>query len=137
MPSIYGKNSALIGKVLDLRLERQNLVVSNIANINIPGYKARTLEFEKELQQAIGSPETRANITRTNAAHTPGRFDVNAFEGDMVKEFKPRTIYGADAVDLDKEMAAMSKNSLMYNALTTVVQKGFEGITKVITEGGK
>ena len=137
MPSIYGKNAALLGKVMDLRLERQNLVVSNIANINIPGYKARSLEFEKELQEAIGSPETRANITRTNAGHVPGRFYVDGFEGGLGKEFKPRTIYGADAVDLDKEMAAMSKNSLMYNALTTVVQKSFEGITKIIGEGGK
>lgn len=137
MSDIYGANAALIGKVMDLRLERQNLVMSNLANINIPGYKARSMDFESELQSAIGSQEMRANLTRTSARHVPGQFDVNGYQENVVKEFKPRTIYGADAVDMDKEMSTMAKNSLMYNALTTVMQKNFEGITKVIAEGGK
>jgi len=137
MQDLYGQNAALIGKVMDLRLERQNLVMANLANINIPGYKARTLEFEKELQQAVGSPEMRANMTRTQSSHVPGTYDPDTYQGDVLKEFKPRTIYGADAVDLDKEMSVMSKNSLMYNALSTLMQKNFEGIKTAITEGSK
>jgi len=137
MPDIYGKNADLLAKVMDLRLERQNLVMSNLANINIPGYKARSMDFENELQNALGSQEMRANITRTSAKHVPGHFDVNGYQENVVKEFKPRTIYGADAVDMDKEMSTMSKNSLMYNALTTVMQKNFEGIKTIIMDGGK
>lgn len=137
MPDIYGANADLLAKVMDLRLERQNLVVSNLANINIPGYKARTLEFESQLQQAVGDQLSKNSLTRTNAEHIPSNYDVNGFQGRAVKEFKPRTIYGADAVDMDKEMATMGKNSLMYNALVTVVQKNFEGIKTVIAEGGK
>jgi flagellar basal-body rod protein FlgB len=137
MPDIYGANADLLGKVMDLRIERQNLVVSNLANINIPGYKARSLEFESQLQQAVGSMQSKGSITRTNASHIPSSFDASGFQGRFVKEFKPRTIYGADAVDMDKEMATMGKNSLMYNALVTLVQKNFEGIKGVIAEGGK
>ncbi|GFK93745.1 Flagellar basal body rod protein FlgB [Fundidesulfovibrio magnetotacticus] len=137
MPDIYGANTDLIAKVMDLRIERQNLVMSNLANMNIPGYKARSIDFEGALQDAVGTQEMKTAVTRTNAAHVPGPYDVNGYQADVVKEFKPRTIYGADAVDLDKEMAAMAKNSLMYNSLTTVMQKGFEGIQKVIMDGGK
>uniref|UniRef100_A0A7C4ABF7 Flagellar basal body rod protein FlgB n=1 Tax=Fundidesulfovibrio putealis TaxID=270496 RepID=A0A7C4ABF7_9BACT len=137
MTKIYGANTDLLGRVMDMRLERQNLVMSNMANINIPGYKARSLEFEDQLQQAVGSAQMRGAITRTSAKHIPVAFDPDGFQGSLAKEFKPRTIYGADAVDMDKEMATMSKNSLMYNALTTVVKTGFDGIQKVIAEGGK
>ena len=44
-------------------------------------------------------------------------------------------VKGEDSVDLDKEMAKLSKNTLMYNALTTIIKKNFEGMTKVISEG--
>lgn len=137
MPDIYGPNADLLGKVMDLRLERQNLVMSNLANINVAGYKARTLEFEKELQEAVGTADMRGAMTRTNPEHIPVAFNPEGFGGDVVKEFKPRTIYGADAVDMDKEMATMAKNSLMYNALTTVVKTNFTDISKVISDGGK
>ena len=137
MQDFYGQNAALIGKVMDLRLERQNLVMSNLANINIPGYKARSLEFEKELQNAVGSPDMKANMTRTASGHVPGNYDPETYQENVLKEFKPRTIYGADAVDMDKEMATMGKNSLMYNALTTIMQKNFDGIKTAISEGGK
>jgi len=137
MSDIYGTNTSLIAKVMDLRLERQNLVMSNLANINIPGYKARSLEFENQLQQAVGTVEMRDNLTRTSGKHVPGTFDVAAYKGEDLKEFKPRTIYGADAVDMDKEMTTMAKNSLMYNALTTVMKSNFEGIQKTILDGGK
>jgi len=137
MPDIYGANADLLGKVLDLRIERQNLVMSNLANVNIPGYKARSMDFERELQSAMGTQEMKDALTRTNAAHVPGNYDVNGYQGGVLKEFKPRTIYGADAVDLDKEMTAMAKNSLMYNSLTMLTQKNFEGINKVIADGGK
>jgi len=137
MPDIYGANNDLLAKVMDMRLERQNLVVSNLANINIPGYKARSLDFENSLQQAVGTAEMRGTLTKTHDKHIPVAFNAQGFEGTAAKEFKPRTIYGADSVDMDKEMSTMAKNALMYNALTTVMQKNFEGITKTIQEGGK
>lgn len=136
MSNIYGPNTALIAKVMDMRLERQNLVMSNLANINVPGYKGRSLDFESDLQTALGLG-VKDKLTRTNPKHMPTPFNVEGFSEDVLKEFKPRTLYGQDSVDLDKEMSTMAKNSLMYNALTTVVKAGFDGVQKVITEGGK
>ena len=136
MHDIYGPNAELMGKVMDLRLERQNLVMSNLANINVQGYKARTLDFEKDLQEAVGSQELKANLTRADG-QGPSHFSAKDFDAEVIKQYKPRTVYGTDAVDMDKEMAAMSKNSLMYNALTTVVKSNFTDISKVIMDGAK
>jgi flagellar basal-body rod protein FlgB len=136
MHDIYGPNADLMAKVMDLRLERQNLVMSNLANINVTGYKARSLDFEKDLQEAVGSQELRANLSRSSGSG-PKHFDPNDFDAEVLQQYKPRTVYGVDAVDMDKEMATMAKNSLMYNAMTTVVKSNFTDITKVITDGAK
>ena len=40
-------------------------------------------------------------------------------------------------VRLGRNRADMAKNTLMYNALTDLTKKDFEGLQKVITEGGK
>ncbi|MCK9240721.1 flagellar basal body rod protein FlgB [Desulfocurvus sp.] len=136
MKSLFDSNVHLTGKVLDLRLQRQNVVMSNLANITTPNYKARRLEFEADLQAALNR-DARGKITRTDEKHMPTVFAADGFRGDLVKGFKHRIIHGEDNVDLDKEMSVMAKNTLMYNALGTVLQKQFDGLATVITEGAK
>ncbi|ADU63017.1 MAG: flagellar basal body rod protein FlgB [Pseudodesulfovibrio sp.] len=136
MKGLFGNHIQLTAKVLDLRLERQNVVMGNISNVDTPEYKARRLEFEDKLQQALNH-DARGKMTRTQQSHLPAVFNADGFQGDGIKDFKPRHVHGEDSVDMDKEMAIMGKNGLMYNALASVIKKNFEGLQKVIMEGGK
>lgn len=133
MKTIFPENLGLVGKVLDLRLERQNVVSSNLANMDIPTYKARRLEFEKELQSALNI-DARGKLTKTKQDHMPSVFSPAGFEGQLDKAWKPRAVAGLDAVNMDTEMAVMAKNTLMYNALSDITKKSFEGLQKVISE---
>lgn len=135
MKSIFPENTALLGKVMDLRLERQNVVMSNLANQDVPSYKAHRLEFEKELQQALNIDD-RGKLTRTAGNDLPGAFRAQGFQGNLEMGWKPRVVAGLDSVDMDKEMSIMAKNTLMYNALADITKKDFEGLQKVITDGG-
>ena len=47
----------LIEKFLDVATARQSLLVSNIANVDTPGYKARGLDFEGEMRAALSGVE--------------------------------------------------------------------------------
>ena len=136
MRSLFDGHIELSEKVLDLRLQRQNLVMSNIANVNTPQYRGKSLEFEQDLQNALAL-DARGKVTRTNDQHMPATFDEATFQGKSFKEFKPRYVYGEDSVNLDKEMTVMAKNAMLYNALTEVITKNFTGMTKIISEGGK
>ncbi|MGE4504621.1 MAG: flagellar basal body rod protein FlgB [Desulfovibrionaceae bacterium] len=136
MRGLFGSHIDLTSKVLDLRLERQNLVMGNLSNIDTPGYKPRQVEFEQQLQDALALDQ-RGKVTRTDAKHMPSTFSAGGFEGNHFKDFEPRHVYGEDTVDLDKEMNVMAKNSMMYNALTQVLKKNFEGLNKIIQEGAK
>jgi flagellar basal-body rod protein FlgB len=136
MKSLFSSHIHLQAKVLDMRLERQNVVAGNLANIKTPGYKARSLEFEDDLQRAMGL-DARGKMTRTSPDHLPAEFEARKFSADFIKDLKPRVVQGEDAVDLDKEMTTMAKNTLLYNTLITTLQRNFEGLKTVISEGGK
>ena len=136
MKGIFGSHINLTAKVLDLRLERQNLVMGNISNVNTPEYKARRLEFEDKLQSALNQ-DARGKMTRTQKSHMPVVFSADGFQGDGIKDFKARHVYGEDSVDLDKEMTVLTKNGMMYNALASIIKKNFEGVQRVIQDGGK
>ena len=47
------------GQALTLRSARQTALASNIANVDTPGFKARDLDFAKELDRASGGRASR------------------------------------------------------------------------------
>ena len=136
MKSLFETHLNLVGRVMDMQLQRQNVVMSNVANVKTPGYKPLELEFEKELQSALNM-DARGKLSRTSQEHMPAVFDPEGFGPEWNKAFKPRVVHGEDRVNLDKEMTKMAKATLQYNTLTTVVRQGFEGIKTVIQEGSK
>ena len=136
MKSLFPDHIDLTARVMDFQIQRQNIVSGNLANINTPGYKARTLEFEKDLQAALGISQN-GPVSRTHPKHLPAKFSPDATEASVVKELNPRVVQGTDNVDLDRETATMAKNTLMYNTLATVMQKNLSGMKQLIQEGGK
>ncbi|MHC1700521.1 MAG: flagellar basal body rod protein FlgB [Humidesulfovibrio sp.] len=136
MKALFEGHILVTEKVLDMRLQRQNVVMSNIANVTTRNYKPRKLAFEEDLQSAL-QLDARGKMTRTDKGHLPSEFDVNGFKGKGLTDYKPRVVYGEDVVDLDKEMGVMAKNSLMYNALSDIIAKSFSGLQTAIQEGSK
>ena len=55
-------------QVLALRAQRMNLLSSNIANADTPGYKARDIDFAAALEQAKA---TQGEMRQTHSAHIP------------------------------------------------------------------
>ncbi|MDQ7835687.1 MAG: flagellar basal body rod protein FlgB [Humidesulfovibrio sp.] len=136
MKALFEEHILVMEKVLDLRLQRQNVVMGNIANVNTRDYKPRQLAFENDLQTAL-QLDAKGKMARTNAQHMPSEFDVRGFQGKGLTEYKPRVVYGEDVVDLDKEMSAMAKNTMMYNAVSDIISKNFAGLQTAIQEGSK
>lgn len=134
MHRYFSGNIALIDKVLDLSLQRQNIVSANLANINVDGYKGRHLNFEKDLQDAVNSRKHPNKMVATDEDHVGGSGDIHAFMKNIDHEFKPRVVHGADSVNFDEEMTAMGKNAMLYNALSQIMNGAFAGLNKVVKE---
>ena len=136
MKSLIEPHVNLVGKVMNMQLQRQNVVMSNLANVKTPGYKPRVLEFEDELQSALNL-DAKGKISRTHENHIPSAFDPTSFNATWDSELKPRVVHGEDRVNLDKEMTVMAKTSLQYSTMATIMKSSFDGIKQIITEGGK
>lgn len=134
MKSLFSMEVGLVGRVMDMQLQRQNVIAGNIANVETPNYKPRELTFEKDLQAALGL-DARGRLSLTEEGHIPSAFDPDSFGPNWEKKLRPRLIYGEDHVNIDKEMAKHAKNQLQYTALSQVMTKTFEGINNIITDG--
>lgn len=64
---LFGGTLATTTKALDLRMERQGLLQSNIANMETPGYKEQDFSFAKVMESvATGQGELRRTNPNTS-----------------------------------------------------------------------
>jgi flagellar basal body rod protein FlgB len=68
MPGIqqFDTTMKLLQKVLDLRSKNQEIISSNIANAETPGYAAQSFTFEEQLKGALSDNNLHPVTTRPN-----------------------------------------------------------------------
>jgi flagellar basal-body rod protein FlgB len=103
---------------------RQEVLATNLANVETPGFHAGEVDFRTALQRAFDSsaaasgdtaPEPAALVEDTSA---PARADGNT-------------------VDLDLQMAKLSENAGRYTALARILSTRLALMRAAITEGGR
>jgi len=123
-------------KVLDLRSAKHNLSVTNIANMDTPHYKAFDLIFEGEVKKAENKGKN-LELQTTHIGHLPGRNNKPGQIGFQIVPVDRTDARGdANTVDIDREMANLAQNQLMYNTLAQIAGKKFRGLKSVIQGGG-
>lgn len=125
----------LLGSALDLRAARHELISSNIANQETPGYRSKDINFEEELKKRTGESGSVA-LAVTNAAHLDPTFG----SGMKPLVIDRRTdIEGLDgnSVGIEGEMARMSDNTLMYTTAAKMLKSKLGLLMTAIREGGK
>ena len=126
----------LLYNQLSFRGDRQNIISSNIANINTPGYKTKDIAFESELQKVQN--KTDLKLATTHANHIP--FEQNDLKPSGAKVYEVQGLQeqnDGNNVNLDREMSEMSKNQIAFNALQASVKKDAAWLREVIASSGK
>jgi flagellar basal-body rod protein FlgB len=134
---LFGGSLDLAAKAMDLREKRHALIVSNLANADTPGYKAFDLLVEESIRQQSGS-ESHLAMKRTNPGHLPSaQVNEPTIRPKIVRLPEQDNLRGdGNTVDMDREMANLSSNQLLYRATAQVVAKDLQLLKNVIT-GGK
>ena len=112
---------------LDVRLERQNVLNGNLANLDTPGYSPRDLDFDKALAAAEATRSQGSDPAMSNAHH-----DSSAFV-HVAQDLQ--TGLDGNGVDLDKTMVELARNSLLYGAAAKAVGKKLSLLRYVATDG--
>ncbi len=111
-------------KALVLRAQRQQLIASNIANADTPGYVARDLNFKQAMGNAMAQtsgPSLGMSATRTQAGHIPmGSLSNSTLQlgsaGQLGYAVQTQPSMDNNTVDMDRERASFVDNSVRYEA---------------------
>ncbi|RUS46504.1 flagellar basal body rod protein FlgB [Cohnella sp. AR92] len=114
----------LLGGVSFQRLEgavkaaslRQQVISSNVANVDTPNFKRSDVAFEELLEQAMGSGNAGSLAgTRTDERHMViGSASGSAPQAQVVTDESTIFNNSKNNVDIDKEMSQLAENQLRY-----------------------
>lgn len=120
---------------LDLRSKAHSIHSSNLANANVPGYKARAIDFQDRLRQALDASENspEPEIARQNIVK-----DAIKKVTEQIYEDPLASVNGdGNSVNVDKEMANIAKNNIAYEGAIRLINKKFAMHRYVVSEGLK
>ncbi|SEK21667.1 flagellar basal-body rod protein FlgB [Carnobacterium iners] len=124
-------NSAynLIKNALDATELRQQMISSNIANVNTPDYKVNKVDFENRLEKAYDG----IGMTKTNVRHI-GIGNPDEVTAVVTKRTNSIVKENGNNVDIDMEMTDEAATTIQYNALITQLNAKYSMIHSAITK---
>ncbi|HZN23175.1 MAG TPA: flagellar basal body rod protein FlgB [Burkholderiales bacterium] len=112
---------------LKVHAHRQQLIASNIANADTPGYKARDIDFASVLKNAQGA-QTKPQLQPVG---TTG-LDATPFGAELLYRSVVQRSVDGNTVDLDIERAQFAENAVRYEAQLTFVSSQVKAMLAAI-----
>ena len=129
----FEKTFGLHANSMVLRAKQAEVIASNIANADTPGFKAKALNFKDALAQA--SQNQQKGMTRTNEKHFDTRIEINNNVDYRVPD-QPDTGDG-NTVDVQMERNLYLDNSMKYQASIQFLNGKIKAMKKAITGTGQ
>lgn len=140
---LFDATLGTLERALDVRLERQNVLAGNVANVDTPGFMPVDLDFPAAMTQALQAapsgdqgvqdlslegPRQMRELSETAVGATPSGAPLVQAEG-------ARPGLDGNGVDLDRTMVAMAENALQYAASAKAAGKKLAILRYVASDG--
>ena len=116
----------VMDKAADASWTRNEIIANNIANVDTPGYKRQDLNFEDELERALGHSRYKsmdAQVSDLKDKHLQARV-VNDYSGFSYR-------YDKNNVDIDTESVMLAANQIKYQGLMAGIKSEFSNLQLV------
>lgn len=114
-------------RALDFRSAREDMISSNIANVDTPFYRSRDISFSDHIyKMAKTALEEKDKSVLEVAKTNPNHLEPWNFKNDRATIFLRdghMARNDGNTVDLDVETTELSKNSLMYSAVVSALKR--------------
>ena len=134
---LFSFNDRLTIETLNQRVNRAQVINSNIANSETPGFRAIGYDFEEQLQ-VLGDMNEPIAVKTSNPRHW--RHEFTSSDGTVVPDIyvQPTESVGEDGntVDVDKEMTSLAKNEILFRAAAETISRKI-GMLKYAINGGR
>ena len=124
---------AFHANALKLRSLRQQVLSSNLANADTPGYRARDFDFARALREQMGATVNHSalGVSRTHASHLAPASQVDGPE--MLYRAAQQPSLDGNTVDPDIERAQFGENAVMTDATLTFLNSAIRSRLSAIT----
>lgn len=120
-------------QALKLRSQRLQVLASNIANADTPGFKARDLDFQAALRAAAGRPGVDAPLTTHNRHIADPSNAGGAADGGRYYRTPLQPSLDGNTVDPQLEHAAFGQAALEYQATLSFMEGKVRSLMTAIT----
>ncbi|MBF0312324.1 MAG: flagellar basal body rod protein FlgB [Oligoflexia bacterium] len=118
---------------LNFRQMRQDVISSNIANSETPGYKAKRVDFEDALKKALEIDSAESLKTESSLHYNVGEGGMNELQPEIYEDPNGVVSEDGNSVDRDAEMAEMAENKILYDASVQLLNKKLGMLKYAIT----
>ncbi|MBT4763311.1 MAG: flagellar basal body rod protein FlgB [Bdellovibrionaceae bacterium] len=137
MNRLFDKTTEGLAASINFRLMRNNITAANIANAETPNYKAKKVDFEKALSRALDI-EGLSQASTSHADHQAvGADGVSGVRVDVYDNPEGNLSNDKNTVDLEKEMAKLAENTILYKAALQLINKKLGALKYAATNGGR
>jgi flagellar basal-body rod protein FlgB len=135
---VFDTTLARLERALDVRLVRQNVLSTNIANVDTPGFRPKDVDFTASMVAIEGahSEGTVSLPTSPTVGSSPAESSNLAMrELPIVDVPAGGASFDGNTVDLDRTMVAMAENALQYSAAARAAGKKLALLRYVASDG--
>jgi flagellar basal-body rod protein FlgB len=131
---------------LDAAWQKNTVIANNIANIDTPGFKAATVDFETIFRDNLSDDKNAKNeptqsavfagtASRNEALRHKSLAEGERFSVPVTEKSNTSIRMDDNNVDVDAEMAAAAENAIVYDTLSYAASKEL-GRLRMIINGG-
>ena len=136
LKGFWNQTHVLLNKAMDVGTLRNDVIADNIANVDTPGFKRREVIFEEKMKKALEGTTVQLGLNLTNSRHIQIEGSIPDFEPE-VRVLEDLTFRNDENnVDIDNEMAKMTKNKINYDAVSRSMSNEIRLLRMAITGRG-
>lgn len=130
MPFNFDSYLGVHEPALHLQSRRAEVLASNLANLDTPGYKARDIDFKAALQMQDSNGMPSGMLQTTNSKHIQPEEMMHGYELAYRNPYQPSL--DGNTVEHQVELAAYSDNAMRYLATLRFVSGKFNTLQTAI-----
>jgi flagellar basal-body rod protein FlgB len=135
---LFSFTQQLLELSMRIRGARHEVLSANIANADTPGYHPKDVDFASIIQSVVEAddyPPVERERRLEAMANLPLDLHSAAYEPAVFNNKQGEDRLDGNSVSLDRQMALLTENSLIYEANLTLLSRTLAGLRYVIGEG--
>ena len=129
----FSRTFHALENAIDIAYQRNNLISSNLSNLDTSNKKAMDIDFKAAMARALESEPATPQLTKTHAGH----MGPKAGSVQQVEPFEEEGEWnGYNWINIDREMKKLVENNLEFRTSTEILLRKI-AIMKEVIRGGR